>query len=47
MNKYNLLLYGYPEDIFKVTISGMKFYSEYFGHPFPFNKYDQIHSKIY
>ena len=34
--------YGFPEDIFKVTIAGMKFYSEYFGHPFPFNKYDQI-----
>ena len=34
--------YGFPEEIFKITIAGMKFYSEYFGHPFPFNKYDQI-----
>ena len=34
--------YGYPEEIFKITIAGMKWYSEYFGHPFPFNKYDQI-----
>ena len=40
--KESLKDYGYPEDIFKVTIAGMKFYSEYFGHPFPFNKYDQI-----
>ena len=40
--KQSLKDYGYPEDIFKVTIAGMKFYSEYFGHPFPFNKYDQI-----
>ena len=34
--------YGYPEEIFKITIAGIKWYSEYFGHPFPFNKYDQI-----
>ena len=40
--KESLKDYGYPEDIFKITIAGMKFYSEYFGHPFPFNKYDQI-----
>ena len=40
--KESLKDYGYPEDIFKVTIAGMKFYSGYFGHPFPFNKYDQI-----
>ena len=40
--KESLKDYGYPEDIFRITIAGMKFYSEYFGHPFPFNKYDQI-----
>ena len=34
--------YGFLEEIIKITIAGMKFYSEYFGHPFPFNKYDQI-----
>ena len=34
--------YGYPNEIFKVTIAGMKWYSEYFGYSFPFNKYDQI-----
>ena len=34
--------YGFPKEIFKITIAGMKWYSEYFGHPFPFNKYDQI-----
>ena len=34
--------HGDPEEIFKITIAGMKWYSEYFGHPFPFNKYDQI-----
>ena len=40
--KESLKEYGFPEEIFKVTIAGMKWYSEYFGHPFPFNKYDQI-----
>ena len=40
--KESLKEYGYPEEIFKTTIAGMKWYSEYFGHPFPFNKYDQI-----
>ena len=40
--KESLKDYGYPEEIFKITIAGMKWYSEYFGHPFPFNKYDQI-----
>ena len=40
--KESLKDYGYPEEIFKVTIAGMKWYSKYFGHPFPFNKYDQI-----
>ena len=34
--------YGEPEEIFRVTIAGMKFYSEYFGCPYPFGKYDQI-----
>lgn len=34
--------YGEPQEIFRVTIAGMKFYSDYFGFPFPFNKYDQI-----
>ena len=34
--------YGFPEEIFKITMAGMNFYSKYFGHPFPFNKYDQI-----
>ena len=33
---------GEPEEIFKITIAGMKFYSEYFGCPYPFGKYDQI-----
>ena len=40
--KESLKDYGDPEEIFKITIAGMKWYSEYFGHPFPFNKYDQI-----
>ena len=34
--------YGFPEEIFKITMAGMNFYSKYFGYPFPFNKYDQI-----
>ena len=33
---------GEPEEIFRVTTDGMKFYSEYFGCPYPFGKYDQI-----
>lgn len=28
--------------MFDTTKKGMKFYSEYFGHPYPFLKYDQI-----
>ena len=43
--------YGEPNEIFKVTIAGMKFYSKYFGYEFPFDKYDQIfcpeYSKLY
>ena len=33
---------GEPDEIFRVTIAGMKFYEEYFGIPFQFDKYDQI-----
>ena len=33
---------GEPDEIFRVTISGMKFYEEYFGTPFQFEKYDQV-----
>lgn len=34
--------YGEPNEIFKITIAGMKFYAKYFGYKFPFDKYDQI-----
>ena len=34
--------FGEPEEVFKVTIAGMKFYKDYFGIPYPFTKYDQI-----
>ena len=33
---------GEPQEIFRITTAGMKFYSEYFGCPYPFGKYDQI-----
>ena len=33
---------GEPDEIFRVTIAGKKFYEEYFGIPFQFDKYDQI-----
>jgi len=33
---------GEPDEIFRVTIAGMKFYEEYFGIAFQFDKYDQI-----
>lgn len=34
--------YGELEEFFRVTIAGMKWYKEYFGIAYPFNKYDQI-----
>jgi aminopeptidase N len=40
--------YEFSEEILKITITKMNFYSEYFGYLFPFNgklmikKYDQI-----
>ena len=34
--------YGEPEEMLRVTIAGMKWYKEYFGIAYPFNKYDQI-----
>ena len=34
--------FGEPDEIFKTVIAGMHFYSEYFGTPFQFGKYDQI-----
>jgi aminopeptidase N len=34
--------YGEPEEFFKITIAGMKWYKDYFGIAYPFNKYDQI-----
>ena len=33
---------GEPDEIFRVTIAGMKFYEDYFGTEFKFDKYDQI-----
>ena len=40
--KESLKEYGDPEEIFKITMAGMNWYSKYFGYSFPFNKYDQI-----
>ena len=40
--KDSLKEYGYPEEIFKIVMEGIKWFSNYFGYPFPFNKYDQI-----
>lgn len=34
--------FGEPEEMFRVTIAGMKWYKEYFGIAYQFNKYDQI-----
>ena len=34
--------YEFSEEILKITITKMNFYSEYFGYLFPFKKYDQI-----
>lgn len=30
------------EEIFEATLSGMKYYTDLFGRPYPFRKYDQI-----
>ncbi len=30
------------EKIFEVTATAINFYSDFFGYPFPFSKYDQI-----
>jgi aminopeptidase N len=30
------------EEIFEVTVAGMKYYHDLFGRPYPFNKYDQV-----
>ncbi|MGI9608890.1 MAG: aminopeptidase N, partial [Acidimicrobiia bacterium] len=30
------------EELFGVTTAGIDFFSEFFGHPYPFSKYDQI-----
>ncbi len=30
------------DELFAVTIAGIDFFSDFFGHPYPFTKYDQI-----
>jgi aminopeptidase N len=30
------------EELFAITVGGIDFFTEFFGHPFPFTKYDQI-----
>ena len=34
--------FGEPEEMLRVTLAGMKWYKDYFGIAYPFNKYDQI-----
>ena len=44
-------LYKHMEDlapfIFEITIESMRFFEEFFGYPFAFNKYDQIFAHEY
>lgn len=35
--------YCNPDRIFRWTINGFQFYSQFFGVPYPFNKYDQVY----
>ena len=34
--------YVLKDEMFLVTNKGMEFYSDLFGHPYPFSKYDQV-----
>jgi aminopeptidase N len=38
----SVLTYINHEEIFAATLSGMKYYTDLFGRPYPFRKYDQI-----
>jgi len=50
MNIYmrdSLKNYGEIEEFFKITMSGMEFYKDYFGIAYPYSKYDQIFTPEY
>lgn len=38
---------GDPQEFFNITIAGMEWYHKFFGHPYPFRKYDQIYCPEY
>jgi aminopeptidase N len=38
---------GEPDEFFRITKVGMEWYKEFFGLPYPFNKYDQIYIPEY
>jgi aminopeptidase N len=40
--KDSLKEYGYTDEIFKIVMEAIKWFSNYFGYSFPSNKYDQI-----
>lgn len=40
--RQSLAKYVDPAEWFRVTKAGLAFYSEYFGYPYPYAKYDQI-----
>jgi aminopeptidase N len=42
MCRKSMAQYVNENDWFKPTIAGLKFYNDYFGYPYPFEKYDQI-----
>lgn len=42
-----LAKYSRSKEIFSVTKKGMKYFEDYFGYPYPFEKYDQIMAPNY
>jgi len=39
--------YGEVQEFFRITKTGMEWYKDFFGLPYPFNKYDQIYCPEY
>ena len=42
MARKSVMKYVTVEDFFRITMAGMKYYEEFFGQKYPFQKYDQI-----
>ena len=42
MARKSVMKYVTVEDFFRITMSGMDYYEEFFDQKYPFNKYDQV-----